>query len=241
MGVSDATRDAIFSGRLTLWQPARQGGYRFNLDPILLAGFSRAASSVIDLGAGCGVLGLALLALDKAKTLTAVELQPAMAAFVRQNIEENALADRAQVVEGDLRAVTVAAAEHVVFNPPYFKAASGKGAPNGSRDQARHERNGTLQDFVRFAFAHTTSLASAIVPWNRVRELTGAWEELGGSVRRLRHVRPRRADHPRLVLFEGTREPSTFVEEPPLVIHADGTRDFTPEVEAMVGGKGYFV
>lgn len=235
--MSDATRDAIFNGRLTLWQPGRQGGYRFNLDPILLAGFARPAASAIDLGAGCGVLGLALVTLGKAQSLVSVELQPALAELVQRNIDENALAEKARLVQGDLRRVQLPQVEHVVFNPPYFKAGSGRGAPNDSRDMARHERNGTLRDFIERAAALSTGFVSAIVPWTRAKELTSTWESLGGSVRRLRHVRPRFADAPRLALFEGTREPTGFVEEPPLVIHADGTRDFTAEVEALVAGQ----
>src|SRR5262249_23627204 len=64
------TQDAIFSGRLRLCQPARGAGYRFNLDPVLLAGFAAGGEHVVDLGAGCGVLGLALLVLGKAERLT---------------------------------------------------------------------------------------------------------------------------------------------------------------------------
>ncbi|MBC7792887.1 MAG: methyltransferase [Clostridia bacterium] len=235
--MSEATRDTIFNGRLTLWQPARQGGYRFNLDPILLASFARSAASVVDLGAGCGVLGLALVGLGKAQSLTFVELQSSLADLVERNIQSNALADKARLIRGDLRAMALDSVEHVVFNPPYFKANSGRGAPNDSRDAARHERNGTLQDFVIRAAKTATGFVSAIVPWNRSKELVEAWKDTGGSLRRLRHVRPRHADNPKLALFEGTREPVSFIEEPALVIHADGTRDFTPEVEAMVAGR----
>lgn len=236
MTVSESTRDAIFNGRLTLWQPGRQGGYRFNLDPILLAGFARPAESVVDLGAGCGVLGLALMALGKARSLTSVELQPCLAELVQRNIEENAFADKARLVRGDLRHVALDAAEHVVFNPPYFKAGSGRGAPNDSRDAARHERHGTLGDFIEKAFCVATGFASAIVPWSRVKELTAGWENLGGTVSRLRQIRPRAGDAPRLALFEGSKHASTFTQEPALIIHADGTRDFTAEVQAIVAG-----
>ena len=61
------TRDSILRGALVLEQPRR--GYRFTADPLLLAGFMSlhgrrprtGGLSLCDLGAGCGVLGLALL------------------------------------------------------------------------------------------------------------------------------------------------------------------------------------
>ena len=33
------TRDTFWHGRLAVWQPARGHGYRFNLDPVILARF----------------------------------------------------------------------------------------------------------------------------------------------------------------------------------------------------------
>ena len=57
----ETTRDTLLNGELVLWQPAKGNGYRFNLDPIFLASFVTLSDTVIDLGAGCGVLGLFLL------------------------------------------------------------------------------------------------------------------------------------------------------------------------------------
>ena len=60
----DYTVDAICRGAVTLAQPRR--GYRFNIDSVLLADFTRRIVSspvedlVVDLGAGCGVVGLLL-------------------------------------------------------------------------------------------------------------------------------------------------------------------------------------
>ncbi|MEZ0311441.1 MAG: tRNA1(Val) (adenine(37)-N6)-methyltransferase [Myxococcota bacterium] len=232
------TQDAIFAGRLRLWQPARGAGYRFNLDPILLAGFARPAAHVLELGAGCGVLGLALLHLGKARRLTAVEIQPEMAELVARNARENGLEERVTVLAGDLRGLALPAADHVVFNPPYFRAGAGRGAPNDARDVARHERHGGLADFVERARSCLGPLgfASAVVPIERAAELTGAWSGHGGAVLRRRSVCSRAGDAPRHLLFEGGMSAGATVEEPELVVHRDGVRDFTDEVAAWVEG-----
>ena len=234
----ELTRDAIFEGRLPLWQP--RPGYRFNLDPILLAGFARPAASVIDLGAGCGVLGLALMVMGKAHSLTLVEILPEMAALATRNIDENAFADKARVVNGDLRSLVVGPAEHVVFNPPYFEAARGRGAASDSRDVGRHERNGGLADFVGCAWDSLTDggFASAIVPVGRGDELRAAWTARGGTVRRAREVCSRAGDPPRHLLFEGVKGASTPVHEQPLVVHRDGARDYSAEVAEWLAGRG---
>ncbi len=233
------TQDAIFAGRLRLWQPARGAGYRFNLDPILLAGFARPAPHVLELGAGCGVLGLALLYLGKAERLTAVEIHPEMAELVRRNARENGLDGRVTILTGDLRRLELPVADHVVFNPPYFRAGAGRGAPNDGRDMARHERHGGLGDFVSRARVSLgpSGFASAIVPTERSAELLAAWGATGGVVSRRRNVCSRAGDAPRHLLFEGVTGRATLVDEPELVVHRDGVRDFTDEVAAWISGE----
>ncbi len=233
------THDAIFAGRLRLWQPARGSGYRFNLDPILLAGFARPAEHVVDLGAGCGVLGLALLFLGKAERLTAVEIQPEMAELVERNARENGLQSRVAVLSGDLRAVQLPLVDHVVFNPPYFRLGAGRGSPDERRDMGRRERYGGLADFVGRARAclKPQGFASAIVPFNRADELAVAWSHLGGMVRRRRSVCSRAGDAPRHVLFEADLTSHAPVDEPALVVHRDSVRDFTAEVVAWIEGR----
>lgn len=233
----NVTHDAIFAGRLRLWQPERGEGYRFNLDPILLAGFARRAGHVMDLGAGCGVLGLALLFLGKAEHVTAVEVQPEMAELVARNARENGLQGRVTVMSGDLRDLSLPKVEHVVFNPPYFRAGTGRGAPNDGRDASRHERHGGLEDFVARAFASSSAYASAVVPVDRARELVDAWTRRGGSVSRRRDIGARAGDAPKHLLFEGSVATADTTVEPQLAVHREGVRDFTDEVAAWLEGR----
>jgi tRNA1Val (adenine37-N6)-methyltransferase len=60
---SSETCDAILGGRVRVIQP--RGGYRFSVDAILLACFvsTRGRDRVLDLGAGTGVISLAIAAL----------------------------------------------------------------------------------------------------------------------------------------------------------------------------------
>jgi tRNA1Val (adenine37-N6)-methyltransferase len=238
MDTSGLTHDALLRGELALWQPARGQGYRFNLDPVLLSGFSAPRGRVLELGAGCGVLGLLLLKRGKAEHVTFVERQPELAALCERNLQENGFADRGSVVCGDLRELTLESHEGVVFNPPYFAANSGRPSSGVGRDEARFERHGTLRDFVRVSFEVTRAGGSVdvVLRAERFAELGGLATELGGGVVRARPVLARGGEAPRHYLVEISGQASDSMEElPPLILHRGPEREFSDEVKGLLG------
>ena len=231
------SRDTLLSGRLVLTQPARGHGYRFNLDPVLLAGFVGPAERVIDLGAGVGVIGLLLLAKHKAASVVAVERQAALAALARDNGTANGLGSRFTVHEADLRTVQLDPADLVVFNPPYFAGHTGRRAKDVGRDEGRHERHGTLADFVAAAVRLRApgGRIAAIVPTARVAELQTLLSEAALGAQRRREVRPRQGEPVNHWLVEA-QEGRAVTLEAPLVVHQGTAREFTPEVAAYLAG-----
>ena len=232
------SRDTLLGGQLVLWQPARGEGYRFNLDPIFLAGFLGRWDTVIDLGAGCGVLGLYLLKTGRAKNVVAVERIPEMADIIRKNVIENGLEGRVEVVCSDLRNLEIEERGAVVFNPPYFRANQGRPAKNALRDAARFERHGGLGDFVRAAarVASQDHEVAAIVPEARDNELVACFEREGLSITRRRAVLTRAGDEPVLTMMAAaSRSAGEVSVMDPLVIHAEPQgRAFSAEVNALV-------
>ncbi len=227
------TRDTLFAGELVLWQPDRGEGYRFNLDPVLLAGFAPEAGHVLDLGAGCGVIGLALLFLGKAERVTAVEIQPELARLAKKNARENQMVARFTVLRGDLRELDLPAADAAVLNPPYFAAGTGRPPPEVGRNVARHERHGTLADFAGCALARAPAL-SAIVPMARADELRGLVRALDAGPVREREVVPRAGAAAGHLLLEARRGGGEVEREPPLFVHAREGRHYSPEVRALL-------
>ena len=73
MSVLETTDDAFLGGRLKLLQPVK--GHRAGHDAILLAAAAPAARHAVDLGAGIGTAGLALLARKAAERVTLVEIE----------------------------------------------------------------------------------------------------------------------------------------------------------------------
>ena len=145
----DVTR--LLHGELSLLQPRQ--GYRFAMDPLVLAGFCRLEPgwSVLDLGAGNGVLGLLLAKRFPETRFTLLELQEGLADLAGRNIAANGLEGRLRLVRGDLRRRDLFAEKSfqaLVTNPPYLPLGSGRLGPDPERNLARHEIECTLGDWT---------------------------------------------------------------------------------------------
>ncbi len=89
-----------------LCQP--EGSFRFSADALLLASFlalpqGREQGSLVDLGAGCGVVACAMLLRHPLAQAVAVERQRPLALAAVENGRRLGLASRMRVLEGDLR------------------------------------------------------------------------------------------------------------------------------------------
>lgn len=116
------------------------GAFPLSTDSIALSGFVRLPrhAKVLDLGAGCGTLGLLLCADDPGCAVTGVEIDQNAHTIALHNIAANNLAPRLSSICADVRTVPSFIAPGsfhcCVSNPPYFSA--GQESANSS---ARHE------------------------------------------------------------------------------------------------------
>ena len=97
-------------------------GFPLSTDSMVLAHFARLPrhARVLDLGSGCGTLGLLLCADDPGCSVTGLEIDPAAHAVAQQNIERNGLSGRMESICTDLRSVTGSGFPVCISNPPYF-------------------------------------------------------------------------------------------------------------------------
>ena len=78
------------------------------------------APSIVDVGTGTGAIALALASKLPDATVTAIDVSPAALALAAENAEANGLADRIELLEGDLLApVAGRTFDLVASNPPY--------------------------------------------------------------------------------------------------------------------------
>ena len=240
--------DPIVRGHITLWQP--RVGYRFSIDPILLADFVGAPpfGKLVDIGAGVGVVGLLLGRSDPASHVTLVELQPRLAQLCRRNARENGVADRCTVVEGDVRGAAMkthlpgARFDLVTSCPPYYPLGQGGVNPDGEEAIARHEIPLPLSDLVHAArrLIGFRGRFAVVYPTPRLPELMAALLAEHLTPTRLRVVHPYEGEPGQRVLVEARKGARSSLRiEPPLILRTRGTNGgpsaYTDEARRILG------
>jgi len=230
------TADRLLGGRVTLRQPA--SGYRAAIDPVLLAAAAPDSDGrVLDLGCGVGAAAICLAARLPACRVTGLEIQPEFAALARENTAENGLAERIEIIIGDLLdppAGLDPPFDGVIANPPY-QTAGQSAPPDGSKAISNQEGEAGLADWIGFA-----ELALKHKGWltlihraDRIDGLCAAMHPAFGDVR-LVPLWPRSGMPARRVIVaarKGVRSPATLL--PGLVLHGqDG--GYTAEAEAVL-------
>lgn len=237
------TLDAICGGRVRVLQ--HEAGYRFNLDPVLLAHFAHSAGNglrgeVIDLGTGSGIIPLLLAGKFGHPSLTGVEIQPRLAAMAERSVALNGVSSQVRILHGDLREAPAvlgrARFQHVLSNPPYGAVAKGKVSPSTERAIARHELLVRMEELVRAASELLVEGGSVwlVYPAPRLVELWSTLQAYALRPRRVQMVHPRPEAKARLVLAQAVkRGRGTLTVCPPLFLH-EGKERFSPAVEAML-------
>jgi tRNA1Val (adenine37-N6)-methyltransferase len=237
------TQDDLKLYGLQMFQPRH--GYRYSLDPLLLARFCTAlqpGGSIVDLGAGCGIISLVLARVNPAAQVVVVENNPEMAALAERNILHNDLAGRVSVHAGDVinlrKGYPHSTYDLVVSNPPFRTPGSGKVSPLAGRDTARHETTAGLADFIGAAkyLVKPGGRICFIQHPSRLTDFIACSGELKLALHRLRMVHDRVAAPATMFLAElakGSRRGVTV--EAPLVLR-DERGNYSEEVAGMLGG-----
>ncbi len=129
------------------------GTFPLSTDSMVLAHFVRLKqqATVLDLGSGCGTLGVLLCATDPTCTVTGYELDPTAHGAALENIRRNGLEHRLASICADLRQIpqTLAPGRFscCVSNPPYFSG----GPASQAAPMARRDDRCTAQDLFRSA------------------------------------------------------------------------------------------
>ncbi len=218
-------------------------GYRFSLDPFLLAGFAclrGSSGTIVDLGCGNGVLPLLAASWSEAERIAGIECQPAMVGRARRSVALNGFDDRVAILAGRVQEVPqllpVQNADLVLANPPFRPPRSGRIAPDDERAMARHELAGGLDDFVRAAafLLKNGGRFCLIHLAERLADLLMSLRQAAIEPKRLRLVHSRRHEPAKLVLVEGRRagRPGLVVEPPLVVYEGEG---YSAEVLACYG------
>ena len=128
-----------------------EGAFPLSTDSMVLSHFVRLPknATVLDLGSGCGTLGLLLCSKDKTCHVTGVELDENAHLEALRNIRRNSLDSRMESICADLRSVSErfspGSFSCCISNPPYFSG----GAVSRTHATARQEGCCTPDDLLR--------------------------------------------------------------------------------------------
>ena len=181
------------------------GVFPLSTDSMVLADFTRLPpdARVLDLGAGCGTLGLLLAAKDPGCHVTGVELSAAAHQAALENIRANLLESRLCSICADIRNIPTLVAPGsfscCVSNPPYF--AGGKRSER--LPLARQETDCTPEDLFRAA-SHALRYGGdffLVHRPERLAELCAAGSRNRLEPKRLRLVRHKTGGAIRLILL----------------------------------------
>ncbi len=208
-------------------------GYRFSVDSLLLFDFVnlRKVSSIADLGAGSGIVGILLAKKYPDARAALFEIQENLVRLARNNLALNDLDGRVEVVGCDLRllpASDFAAGKYdlVVSNPPFRVAKSGRISIAEEKAIARHEIKLGLRELVDAAsfLLRAKGRLCMIYHPGRLSELVHILSEKDCEPKRLRFVHSNRSSEAKMVLVEAVKggRPGLRVERPFYIYGEDG-------------------
>ena len=215
----DETLDDLLRGELKLIQKRR--GYRYSVDALLLAHFvlPAAGETVLDLGAGSGVIPLILAQRGAPKKIVGVEIQRRLAGMARRNVRLNSLNHRITILHRDLKKLPEifppGSFDLILGNPPFRPLGSGNLSANPEKAIARHELRVTLSELLQVArrLLKPSGRICLVYPYERWSHLLGELRKAGLSVSRTQMAFDRKGGKPRLGLVESRIKTKAKTEE----------------------------
>jgi len=237
------TDDAFFDGALQVLQP--QKGYRAGIDAVLLAASldvkEYETPQVLDVGAGVGVVGLAVAARCRQACVTLIEKQRVLAEIAHDNIVRNHFKDRIQVRQWDLLAPEAVNSlgqrhfDHVISNPPFYDTDTVRPSANVLKAQSNAMPRGALKNWIKFMAAATKPGGSATMVHlaERLGEILQCFTLYFGDIR-IQPLYPRVHATASRIVVRGVRGSNAPLQIcPGIILH---TRDnaFDPQIERVL-------
>lgn len=236
------TDDAFLGDALRILQP--KAGYRAGVDAVLLAATAvSSVDTVLDAGAGVGVVGLCVARRLPDARVTLLEREGELVATARENVARNLLGDRVCVVQGDIvgsaallrDSVPDESFAAVLANPPFYLDGRGTVAATSLKAVSHSMDVGDLDQWARFAarVVRPGGTFTMVHTADALSRLLGAFGQRFGAIK-IKPVYARTGEPAIRVIVsgvKGSRAPLQIRDG--LILHGMGN-DFRPEVAAIL-------
>jgi len=181
------------------------------------------ALSVLDIGAGSGLLSLMAAQCMPEAIITGIEIDRAASAAARLNFTNSPWANRLSIDNTDFALYNPSAKIDIILsNPPFFT--NGLLAPDSQRATARHETSLTTTSLLAFAKRHIAKDGhlGLILPVERTDNTIFEAELAELKLRRLCTVIPRKSKAPVRALFDFSPSDGSCCQETIVIRDASG-------------------
>jgi tRNA1Val (adenine37-N6)-methyltransferase len=206
-------------------------GYRYSIEPFLLADFVQLLPSqkVLDIGTGCGIIPLLMVFLEPTLKVTGIEIQNAAANNAEQNITNNKM--DIKIVQDDFiqwaQRLELEYFDLIVSNPPYRKINSGRINLDPGKAIARHELKLNLSFMLDKArpILKKGGHINLAYPSIRLKEILSELEYRELFPSRIRFIHGNQSAEAKIFLVDAIKEKKNelIVDSPLYVYNNDGS------------------
>jgi len=218
---------------MLLYQP--ESGYCYNSDSIFLYDFINSLApkgDVLDVGAGCGVVGLLVARDNKKVNLSAIEKQKVLAEYARKNARENAI--KYALREGDFLALELEKKyDYIISNPPFYPDGVQKSS-NEMLSHARYNSSLPIEPFFKKVSQLLKPHAHFVFCYDATQfgVVSAALQSVKMRLVDVRFVHPKVDRNASLVLVHARNGSKSMATIHPPLIHFDGDT-LTQEVQEI--------
>ncbi len=214
-------------------------GYRYSIEPFLLAHFSTLAPGhkVLDVGTGCGIIPLLMIFREPKLEITGIEIQDSAAEIAKKNVSKNQMP--VKIIKGNFLDMDSNPPPEqfdlIVSNPPYRKINSGRTNPDPEKAIARHELKLNMQGLLDKAKALLKKDGHIILTYPPIRllETMRELEKRRLFPSRIRFIHGHKNAEAKIFLVDAIKEKKCdlIVDSPLYVYNRDGS--YTMEMQQI--------
>lgn len=211
----------------------------FGIDSILLTDFAKEIndnSICIDLGTGNGILPILLSAKTKLKKIYGIEVQKSLSDLAKRNVVLNNMEQKVEIINENIKNLgdifSKKSFDCVITNPPYKKDGTGIKNENIEKLIARHEIEGTLNDFLSISYnlLKDNGTLYMVHRTERLVDILCNLRENKLEPKKIKFVFANINDVPKLVLIKAVKNAKPFLKiDKPLYIY-DENGNYTDEI-----------